>query len=168
MKEKERRRMVGVHHLGAEKSGATRPSQARPNHRRAKGDTAAQQHTNPQNPLAPLHHWVLCLLSPRGNPDGLADRAGDTLSGKTGRRTKEGEPGRCVATSSDFGLHLPSAPRTNPMNVPAVVAYLLRRLPVCYRRGGFHTLCLIPILFSITPAALASLLKPDDREIRLL
>lgn len=80
--------------------------------------------TNPENPLAPLHHRVLGLLSPRGNPDGLADRAGDTLSGKTGRRTKEGEPGRCVATSSDFGLRLPSAPRTNPMNVPAVVAYL--------------------------------------------
>lgn len=30
MEEKEGKRMVGVHHLGAEKSGATRPSQARP------------------------------------------------------------------------------------------------------------------------------------------
>lgn len=30
MEEKEGKRMVDVHHLGAEKSGATRPSQARP------------------------------------------------------------------------------------------------------------------------------------------
>ncbi|KAK1134353.1 hypothetical protein K0M31_012123 [Melipona bicolor] len=106
MDEKEGKRIVGVHHLGAEKSGATRLSQARPEARLWLRDHLGRQAWNADN------------------PDGPADRAGDTLSGKTGRRTKEGEPGRCVATSSDFELHLPSVPRTNPMNVPAIVAYL--------------------------------------------
>lgn len=84
-------------------------------------------------------------LPPR-EPGEPGRRAGDTLSGKTGRRTKEGEPGRCVATSSDVGLRLPSAPRTNPMNVPAVVAYL----GDCRSATAFHTVCLLPIqLFSV-------------------
>lgn len=43
------------------------------------------------NPQLSLPHHAFPFLVPRANPDDQADRAGDTLSGKTGRRTKEGE-----------------------------------------------------------------------------
>lgn len=66
----------------------------------------------PSLPSSPS--YTLPFLVPRANPDDQADRAGDTLSGKTGRRTKEGAPKRCVAIYSVFVLRLPSAPRTNP------------------------------------------------------
>lgn len=72
--------------------------------------TQIRMHAYPPFPL--LH--ALPFLVPRAIPNDQADRAGDTLSGKTGRRTKEGAPGCDVATSSIFVLRLPSAPRTNP------------------------------------------------------
>lgn len=88
---------------------------------------------------------TLPFLVPRANPDDQADRAGDTLSGKTGRRTKEGAPGCCVATYSVFVLRLPSAPRTNPTSRASRAA-----LGDCRSAAAsmFSLRCSLPILFS--------------------
>lgn len=72
---------------------------------------------------------ALPFLVPRANPDDQADRAGDTLSGKTGRRTKEGAPAMLpYLLSSCCVLRLPSAPRTNPTSRAS--RPVPRRLPV--------------------------------------
>lgn len=65
--------------------------------------------------LLPSSPYALPFLVPRTNPDDQADRAGDTLSGKSGRRTKEGAPAMLPhLLSSCCVLRLPSASRTNP------------------------------------------------------
>lgn len=97
---------------------------------------------------------------PSANPDDQADRAGDTLSGKTGRRTKEGAPGCCVAIYSVFVLRLPSAPRTNPTSRASRRA----ALGDCRSAAAsmFSLRCLLPILFS----ANLSFILERTREIR--
>lgn len=108
----------------------TTPPMVRPFPPSAALSHTTQTHIHTHKPTAlssPLLHHALPFLVPRVDPNDQANRAGDTLSGKTGRLTKEGEPECCVATSSVFMLRLPSAPRTNPTSR----ASRTRRLPVC-------------------------------------